>query len=889
MLLCTLFCGFILTLTAAEGARKKIEVFIEPSSVRTGETAYFVIRSNDGARNRPLSALPAVPGLRWAGGMSQSSRVSIVNGKRSSVYEVRIPFVTEKAGTYTVPAMNLSHAKEKTPPLTFTVQESTYTLPPAKGKENSSNTKGETLTLSQLLKVDLAVPGKRKFYYLGEEIPVDIYVHALQNMQIELTWPKLLFSDPASAVLLDYRKTNPENPSYAGVVRSARTIRDKKYESFRFATAFRALRTGKMTLTAEENAIFTLPEDPSSRRRGRSAEDFLDEFWGGSIFSSRRRVTRSMKSTPLELEIRKLPPVPQGVFFTGLVGPWKCRTTLSAPPYKAGEPLTLTIHFELPSGSGLPGASGSSVLLRPPVFQSTLFRSYAPEMEKGESSAVIRYVLIPTAESDGKKINLQIGPWATFDPLSARYIVNRLERSLVVEKGSAVILPGNSAPVVVDPAAAVSSGKGENPKKNRNVEDVLYLKRVSGKNVVLPLWKNALAGGVVLLLISGGFLFLSVILSWRRSLLDNDVRHIRRTRAAKLKKALLKKIASSDISRITGEYSGEIASYVADACDLEPGSDLMECAKALKEKDPALSRVLSELADCVWTPGKKEDLPEGFIAHLVKLLGKVCCLALLLLPLSMRGAESMPGAASPETVPVQEEEAMRSYDRGKFSLALQYYKNLLRQGHLSAELLYNLGNCYYKMGKLHSALICYERALRLDSRDPDILENLNLVRRKLGLEERYRITSPADTLPYLRDMLTMDEWLLMIFMGIGTLFAAGGYFLLCGDTRSFRLVTALGVCWALLSFWAFLAQGKSIYDPDRALVMQKDLKVYSLPSSGAGKVEMKLHAGEEVRIVERRMEWLRIRSGNAEGWVHVGGVMPLWNSRSMQDLAAHPE
>ena len=889
MLFCSLLCGIVLSLASGEAAKKKIEVFIEPVSVRTGETAYYVIRSNDGARNRPLSALPSVPGLRWMGGMSQSSRVSIVNGKRSSVYEVRIPFVAEKAASYTIPAVNLSHAKEKTPPLTFTVQESTYTIPQEKEKKGSADSaKGETLTLSQLLKVDLAAPGKRKFYYLGEVIPLDIYVHALQNVHVELSWPKLLFSDPASALLLDYRKINPENPSYAGVVRSVRTIRNKRYESYRFTTAFRALSAGKMSLTAEENAAFTLPDDSASRRRNRSADDLFDEFWGGSLFTPRRQVVRNVKSTPLSLEIRKLPPVPQGVFFTGLVGEWKCQTVLSAPPYKVGEPMTITIRFEL-AGSSMNGSSGSSALLKTPVFRNSLFRSYTPEMEKKDSSAVIRYVLIPTAESDGKKVNLKIGPWATFDPVSSRYIVTGLEKALTVEKGSSAILPGNSMPVVVDPAGAASAGNTEKMQKNRNVEEVLYLKKESGNSKVLPLWKNALAGGVVLLLISAGFLFLSLILSRRRDRLDKDPGHIRRTRAKKLKKDLLKRIASSDLSRITGEYSGEIASYLADACNLESGSDLMDCAASLQKTDPELSAMLSELADCVWSPGKRESLPSGFRERLVKRLGKVCCLALLLLPLALPGADSPAGQKKSVSVPVREEDAMRSYDKGQFSLAAQYYKNRIRQGHISAALLYNLGNCYYKMGKLHPALICYERALRLDSRDPDILENLNLVRRKLGLAERYRIQSPADTLPYLRDMLTMDEWLLMIFMGIGTLLAAGGYFLLCGDSRSFRVITSLGICWALLSFWAFLAQNESIYNPDQALVMQKDLKVYTLPSEEAGKVEMKLPAGEEVLIVERRMEWLRIRSGNAEGWVRSAGVMPLWNRTSMQDLAAHSE
>ena len=39
---------------------------------------------------------------------------------------------------------------------------------------------------------------------------------------------------------------------------------------------------------------------------------------------------------------------------------------------------------------------------------------------------------------------------------------------------------------------------------------------------------------------------------------------------------------------------------------------------------------------------------------------------------------------------------------------------------------------------------------------------------------------------------------------------------------------------------------------------------------------MKLKAGEELMIGERRMNWVRIRSGNAEGWVPASDVTSLW-------------
>ena len=98
-----------------------MEVFVPPQPVRTGEPAWFVIRSADGTRNQPLNnRLPAVKELQWQHGISQSSRISIVNGRRTAVFEAKIPFVVSQPGTYTIPAMTLTHSKEKSKPVTFT-------------------------------------------------------------------------------------------------------------------------------------------------------------------------------------------------------------------------------------------------------------------------------------------------------------------------------------------------------------------------------------------------------------------------------------------------------------------------------------------------------------------------------------------------------------------------------------------------------------------------------------------------------------------------------------------------------------------------------------------------------------------------------------------------
>ncbi len=101
------FLHLVLPLAAAG----KVEVLIEPQPVRVGEPACLIIRSTNGSRNRPLNnRLPNISGLRWLGGAMQSSQTHIINGRRSSVFELKIPFMVSRPGNYTIPSFDLTHS-----------------------------------------------------------------------------------------------------------------------------------------------------------------------------------------------------------------------------------------------------------------------------------------------------------------------------------------------------------------------------------------------------------------------------------------------------------------------------------------------------------------------------------------------------------------------------------------------------------------------------------------------------------------------------------------------------------------------------------------------------------------------------------------------------------
>ena len=82
--------------------------------------------------------------------------------------------------------------------------------------------------------------------------------------------------------------------------------------------------------------------------------------------------------------------------------------------------------------------------------------------------------------------------------------------------------------------------------------------------------------------------------------------------------------------------------------------------------------------------------------------------------------------------PTDAQLADSAYNRENYTEAVALYTKALGQGMVSPEMYYNLGNAYYRQGRLGQAVIAYERALRLDPSDKDARDNLNFVINQLG-------------------------------------------------------------------------------------------------------------------------------------------------------------
>src|SRR5262245_37448512 len=70
----------------------------------------------------------------------------------------------------------------------------------------------------------------------------------------------------------------------------------------------------------------------------------------------------------------------------------------------------------------------------------------------------------------------------------------------------------------------------------------------------------------------------------------------------------------------------------------------------------------------------------------------------------------------------------QEYAQGNFNEAINNYEALVRAGHWSANLFYDLGNAYFRTRDVGRAILNYERALGLDNHHPEGIANLQIAR-----------------------------------------------------------------------------------------------------------------------------------------------------------------
>ena len=205
--------------------------------------------------------------------------------------------------------------------------------------------------------------------------------------------------------------------------------------------------------------------------------------------------------------------------------------------------------------------------------------------------------------------------------------------------------------------------------------------------------------------------------------------------------------------------------------------------------------------------------------------------------------------------------ANAAYAQGKFEQAKVDYVQLVDSREYSAELFYNLGNTWFKLGDQGRAILNYKRALILKPSFEEARVNLQTALKIVGNDDPKTIgDSLGAYADYFPVVASVSFWT-AIFCLIGALRKRASYATFFGFVSivaGILFASSLAVC-----LWI----GSGLKDSNRALVIESATDLKYGPAITARPVES-LQIGQPIRLISERGDWTfcRANTGNL-GWI----------------------
>ena len=624
-------------------------------------------------------------------------------------------------------------------------------------------------------------------------------------------------------------------------------------------------KSGKLSIDPAE--MVCLIRVRTSGGSGRSIfDDFFDQY----------QTIRKRISTPtLTVSVRDLPSGAPASFAGG-VGDFKISAKMSKSGIKSNEAASLIVTI---SGNGNLSMLEAPKVNFPPDFEVYDLKTTDKTSASGTSgSKTFEYPFIPRSYGDFVIPSIE---YSYYDYAHGKYVTtSTADIPVTIEKGEEIAGSG----------VAVA---GSNRQGVRSLaEDIRYIALGDGnlKKKGAFFASSPLFYGLVLVLALVFFLINRMLhISQKRRA---DVAGSRNRRANKMARTRLKSAESYLKQGLSGAYYEELhkalMGYVSDKLMI-PAADLSKdtVSEKLRERGvreetvAALMALFDKCEFARYAPSSEQAQMENEYNEAIEAISAIegqmknpskgsgkksagAAIATLVLFLSATAVSAQNDVAS------LWQAGNDAFAAGQWQNALNYYQTIEGENLESADLYYNIGNTYFKLGDNGHAILYFERALKLDPAHADAANNLEIVR-QLTLD---KIDAVPDFILVswfrsLRQSLSADAW---AWITLGLL-AIVGLLMTCfrnSGSPALRKLSFIAACvFFVLTVFTFifsLLQRRAVTRTDSAIITAPVCSVKSSPADG-GKTVFVLHEGTKVRLLDSVGDWTKLEIPDGrQGW-----------------------
>lgn len=212
--------------------------------------------------------------------------------------------------------------------------------------------------------------------------------------------------------------------------------------------------------------------------------------------------------------------------------------------------------------------------------------------------------------------------------------------------------------------------------------------------------------------------------------------------------------------------------------------------------------------------------------------------------------------------------ANQEYAQGHFKQAIDGYEELIQSREWSANLFYDLGNAYFRVGDFGRAILNYERALALEPNHPETQANLRVAR-----DEARALELQASWPERYSRFATVNQYTIAaaITFWLGAFCLAA---LILSRRRSARVTAVSIFAWSIFAllvttvFWIDNgSKGRAL-----AIITGSGVEARLATADNANSV-LTLPPGSEVKIASQRGDWVYATlPNNLRGWIPAKSV-----------------
>ena len=216
------------------------------------------------------------------------------------------------------------------------------------------------------------------------------------------------------------------------------------------------------------------------------------------------------------------------------------------------------------------------------------------------------------------------------------------------------------------------------------------------------------------------------------------------------------------------------------------------------------------------------------------------------------------------------------YTAGSYKEALQVWTEIYNTGYRSANLDYNIGNAYFKLNNIPSAILFYERAYLLKPEDENINYNLQIAR-ALNVDRFQEIPELffVKWYNFVSLVLSTNSWAKVSITSFILFLLLLSLYIYSPRHRYKVIGFWFAVFFIIMSLTslAFTSRNKSlVYDSHKAIIISPVVSGKSSPDKSGNDLFV-LHEGTKVTVEDEVGEWYEIRlSDGNKGWVPLNSI-----------------